>query len=147
MSYGSNSFERSTDVWDEMRRRMEQLWDEMDGGQRATQMGTAWPRMNVLDNGDTLEVVAEVPGVGENDLTLNVHLEQLVLEGERRVRAPEGYATHRQERPSLRFARSITLPCRVDADRTRASLKDGVLTVVLPKAADARPRTIQVTTA
>jgi len=60
------------------------------------------------------------------------------------VRAPEGYSAHRQERPSVNFSRSFTLPCRVNADRTIGSVKDGVLTITLEKAADAMPRQIAI---
>jgi HSP20 family protein len=66
------------------------------------------------------------------------------VSGERRVQTPEGYSAHRQERAAINFSRSFALPCRVNADRTSASVKNGILTVTLEKAADAMPRQIAI---
>jgi HSP20 family protein len=51
---------------------------------------------------------------------------------------------HRQERPGLRFSRSFTLPTKIDSEKTTAVLKNGVLTLTLPKAPEAQPRQISV---
>jgi HSP20 family protein len=66
------------------------------------------------------------------------------LKGERKVTPPEGYGVHRSERSSYRFARTFELPAKIDADKVEASLEHGVLTVKLPKAAEARPKQITV---
>ena len=63
-----------------------------------------------------------------------------------RSTCPEGYSVHRQERTSLKFARSLTLPGRVDSEKTTANLKHGVLTLVLPKTPEDQPRQIAVST-
>ena len=57
---------------------------------------------------------------------------------------PEGYRPHRQERQAYQATRSFALPCRVDPERVRAELKDGVLTVRLAKAAESQPRRVQI---
>jgi HSP20 family protein len=146
MLNGWNDFERSLALLDDMRRQMDRLWDEFDGSQRSTPLGTNWPRVNVFDAGDVLRIEAELPGLGEKDVQLSVHNDVLTLDGERRVRAPEGFTPHRQERASLRFHRSVVLPCKVDVERTTASMKDGVLTVTCQKAPESRPRQIAVKT-
>jgi HSP20 family protein len=146
MLNGWNDFERSLALLDDMRRRMDQLWDEFDGSQRTTPLGTSWPRLNVIDAGEAIRVVAEVPGLSENDVKVSVHNDLLTLEGERRVRTPEGFAAHRQERQSVRFSRAVSLPCKVDLEHTTASVKNGVLTVTLTKAPESRPRQITITT-
>ena len=139
-------FDRSVTAMDEFRRRMDRLFDEVDGRRLPGYSGqeAPWPRANLWDTGANLVFTAEVPGLTEKDLKLTVHQDVLALEGERKVQAPEGYSVHRRERVGFRFARSFTLPCAVDMERTAASVKNGVLTVTLPKAPEARPRQIQV---
>jgi HSP20 family protein len=146
MMNGWNDFERSLALLDDMRRQMDRLWDEFDGSQRSTPLGTSWPRVNVVDAGETLRVDAEVPGLGEKDVQVSVQNDVLTLEGERRVRAPEGFTPHRQERASVRFNRAVALPCKVDLERITASMKDGVLTITCHKAPESRPRQIAVKT-
>jgi len=101
---------------------------------------------SVRDEGEALVLRADLPGLGEQDFALSLEGEVLSLRGERGQHTPEGFRLLRSERPALRFAQSWTLPCRVDGDATTAALKDGVLTVTLPKAKEARPRRITVGT-
>ena len=69
------------------------------------------------------------------------------MRGERKVEVPHGYSEHRRERSAVSFAKSFQLPARVDADKVTAILKHGVLTLTLPKAAEAQPRQISVNAA
>lgn len=143
-------FDRTFDVLDELRRQMDRVWSDYDGtwgGTRApTQSlsGASWPRLNVLDAGANLVVTADVPGMTEKDLEVALEENVLTVSGERKSLAPDGYTSHRRERPALRFARSLALPVKVDAERTTANVKDGVLTITLSKAPEARPRQIAV---
>jgi HSP20 family protein len=137
-------FDRTSDLFTEMRRRMEEIFEDFGTGlNRGVALGV-WPRVNLWDRGESLMVTAEVPGLSDKDLTLTVNQDVLTIEGERRVDVPKNYAVHRQERVPVRFARSFALPCRIDAERAQAIVKDGVLTVTLPKAPEARPRQISV---
>lgn len=106
--------------------------------------GGTWPRANLSDNGSSLTVTAEVPGLSEKDVKLSLNQDVLTLAGERKTVVPEGYMTHRQERPTVQFSRSFSLPCAVDPDRATAEVKDGILTVTLEKAKEAQPRQISV---
>ncbi len=143
-------FDRSFDVLDELRRQMNRVWDDFDGtwgiAPPASQSlsGAAWPRFNVFDAGTNFVVTADVPGLTENDLELTLEDGVLSIRGERRATPPEGYAVHRRERGSLKFARSVALPVKVDGEKTTASVKDGVLTITLAKAPEARPLKIAV---
>jgi HSP20 family protein len=104
------------------------------------------PLVYVRDAGDDLEVSAEVPGFKPEDLHVSYEGGSLVIRGERQDEVPEGYSIHRKERTTVRFARAFTLPTRVDPDKIEASLRDGILELRLPKAAEERPRTISVKT-
>jgi HSP20 family protein len=132
----------------QLKEYMDQLFRD-DGvrgwsGRAGSQLGGSWPRANLVDSGSTLMLTAEVPGLSEKDIKLSLNQDVLTVAGERATRAPEGYTLHRQERPSIQFSRSFALPCRVNADRTSAVVRNGILTVTLEKASDAMPRQITV---
>ena len=132
--------DRTFSMMDELRSRMDRLYGDY-GEPRAP---AAFPRINLLDAGPALKLTAEVPGLSEKDIQITINQDVLTLAGERRADAPEGYSVHRQERAPLKFSRSFTLPCRINPETTTASLKNGVLTVMLTKAAEAQPRQIAV---
>ena len=100
--------------------------------------------MNLHDAGAALVVQADVPGLAEKDLQISLNQDVLTISGERKVQAPEGYAVDRQERASVKFSRSFTLPTRVDGEKSTAEVKNGVLTVTLAKTPEAQPRQISV---
>ena len=136
-------YDRTYGALDDFRRRMDRLFEGFDarwgeGG------GVTWPRAELRDTGSDLVLEAEVPGLSDKDIQLTVTQDTLGLAGERKADAPEGYSVHRRERGHQRFARSWALPTKIDADRVAATVKNGVLTVTLPKAAEARPRQITV---
>ena len=100
-------------------------------------------RISVTD--DALVVTAEIPGVVLGDLDLSITGDTLVIKGERRpdeTVAESGY--HRRERLMGHFARSVTLPERVNVDEVAASYTDGVLRITMPKAPEAKTRKIGV---
>ena len=66
------------------------------------------------------------------------------MRGERKPDAPQGAFVHRQERAPVKFSRSFALPCKVDPEKSGATLKNGVLTITLAKASEAQPRQIAV---
>lgn len=130
--------------FDELRREVDRRFFDLE---RDATEPAAGPSLSVEDHGDALVLRAELPGMSEKDLELTVTGTSLTLKGERKVEAPAGYTTHRSERTGYRFARTFELGTKVDPDKVQASLTNGVLTVTLPKAAEARPKQIQVKTA
>ena len=102
------------------------------------------PRTNLYDSGDKLQVIAEVPGMSKEDLKVRIQGNYLELSGTRSLAAPGGYKAHRVERNMTEFTRSFTLPAEVNADKIEALLRDGLLTLVLPKAEAARPKQISI---
>ena len=137
--------DRNMAALDAANRKMDRYLGDLWTG-RGMRPAAVWPRASLADEGDRLVACLDVPGLGEDDLTVEVHGDALTVSGEREVAPPEGYRVHRAER-GLRvgkFTRSFGLPCRVDAERTSADLKDGLLTITMEKHADARPRQIAV---
>ena len=109
--------------------------------------GDAVHRFAVRDTGSAFVVDAELPGIPPEALEVTLTGTVLRLQAERKAEAREGYTAHRRERRPYQVQKSITLPVRVDAERVSAAARNGVITITLPKAADAQPRTISVKTA
>jgi HSP20 family protein len=128
----------------DLRREMERVFHDFERGGYRPDLRSGWPRISVEDGASELRLRAEVPGVDRKDLHITLEHNTLTLRGSRAPRAPEGYSTHREERGAIEFARSLTLPCRVDAEHVTANLVNGVLELTMPKAPEERPREIQV---
>jgi HSP20 family protein len=99
----------------------------------------------VSETGEAVLVRAELPGIDAGKLDVTVEHDTLTIAGERQTEHEEreaGY--HRREREWGTFRRSFTIPGRVEADKAAARYVDGILTVELPKAAEARPKQITV---
>jgi len=150
---GFGGLGRELSALNDLRNQMDRLfldfergWDVARDPRRAASgsAGASWPRISLHDAGAELRLLAEVPGVSEKDLDISVEQSSLTIRGERKAEAPEGYSVHRQERGNYSFARSFTLPCRIDAEKTTANLKNGILELTLPKVAEEQPRQIQV---
>lgn len=106
---------------------------------------SAYPQVNVFSDRDgTLVVKAEVPGVAPDAIGIEVEPRRLTISGERTTATPEKSALHRRERGAGKFSRTVQLPGELEYDAVRASFRNGVLTIVIPKHAQARPRKITV---
>jgi HSP20 family protein len=103
-----------------------------------------YPPINVFRRGDDFALVAELPGVKTSDLEVQVQGRTIRLSGTKAVDYPERASLHRRERLSGRFDRAITLPIEIDAEGVQAEYHDGLLALLLPRAAHDKPRTIQV---
>ncbi len=105
------------------------------------------PAVNVWETPESIHVELEVPGLKSDQLDISVVGDQLSIKVERPEPTEENATYHRRERAVGSFLRVVQLPAEVDADRVGAELHQGVLTIQLPKAATAKPRKIQVTSA
>ena len=107
---------------------------------------TGWaPPVDIVEEGERLVLRAEIPGVTQSDIDINVENGTITLRGEKkqekRIDAKNAY---RAERFYGAFSRSFVLPKSIDPEAIKASYKDGVLEVVLPKGKESRPRRIEV---
>ncbi len=110
--------------------------------------GGAYPPVNVFRKGDeiaVIAVIAEVPGARGADLDMQVQGNMLRIAGSKSVAVPEGAGVHRRERAGGRFDRALALPFEIDADAVQAECRDGLLALLLPRAARDKPRAIRVT--
>ena len=115
-------------------------WQARDG---AT---TAWvPPVDIFEEDTAIRIMAEIPGVRPDDVTLTVENNVLTIQGLKQQVAEERTdRVHRYERTYGAFERSFTLPTTVDANSIKANYENGVLTVTLPKVEKAKPRQIEV---
>ena len=103
------------------------------------------PAVDVLEKDGNLVLRAEIPGVEQKDIEVQLDGNVLTLKGERKLEHQEDRSNYyRMERYSGTFARSFTLPETVDRDKIKADYKDGILTVTIPQRPELKPREIPV---
>lgn len=142
-----NDMHQFIGAMDLFRHRMNNLFSDFDRSYPAAagwMVSEAYPRTNLSDTGDNLQITAEVPGMAKEDVQVKIQGNYLEISGSRKTNIPEGYKAHRNERGAGTFSRSFTLPYEVDAAKVEATLKDGLLNLRLPKAESAKPRQIAI---
>lgn len=130
---------------DELDRLFESSFDDLARGSRL--LGTWNPAVDLYEDKDNVIVKAEVPGLKKEDIEVSLHNGVLSISGERKSEEKvEDAETCRSERFVGRFHRTVTLPSEVKGDQVKAQYNDGILTITLPKAEEAKPKQIQVNT-
>jgi HSP20 family protein len=108
-------------------------------------MGAWGPALDLFEDKDNLVAKVELPGMKKEDIEVSLHEGTLTVAGERKADDQfKDAEAHRLERFYGRFQRSVALPVPVNADAVKANYTDGVLTVILPKAEEAKPKQIAV---
>ena len=105
------------------------------------------PAVNVFEDDQGIAVQAEMPGVSKDRLNVRADRNSLLIEGDLMIDMPEGIEALYADVQATRYRRSFVLSGELETDQIEASLKDGVLTVSIPKRAEFRPRKIEVRTA
>lgn len=130
---------------DRLRREMDSIYSAFTEGRGIAPAAGVFPALNMSEDDHNLYVRAELPGVAPENIDITTKQNNLIIKGERKI-ATEGekVSYHRKERDAGNFRRIISLPTRVDSEKVTATCKNGVLTVTLPKAEEAKPRQISV---
>ena len=148
----------SWDLFDDLRSAQDEMvrmsgmpgqWAGQFGHQSRTgTAGQAWvPAVDITERKDAYLVACELPGVGAEEVEITFQDGLLTIQGDRQpVSDTKAEKVHRSERRFGTVRRSITLPTHVRADKIEASAQDGVLVIVVPKAADEHAKRIQVRT-
>jgi HSP20 family protein len=134
------------DRWSNLRDDLNSLFESpfWSAFGRARQLFSGWsPALDLYQNNNNIIAVVELPGMRKEDIEISLHDGTLTIAGEHKSETANGEA-ERSERYVGKFRRSITLPARVDANKVSATYRDGILTVTLPKAEEAKPKQIQV---
>ena len=126
----------------EMNRLFNAFFDEGGNGQSTRRWA---PAVDLFEREDSLVLKADLPGLSEEDVQIEVRDNVLTISGERKAEFEDkqnGY--YRVERSFGRFARTLTLPDGVNADAIAASFDNGVLEVTIPKPEERKPRRIEI---
>ena len=129
----------------EMNRLFNTVFDTPQAGGGANVMRRWMPALDLVEAGDHFVLRADLPGMSEDDVSIEFEDGTLTISGERKAEhedSREGY--HRVERSFGTFSRSLTLPKGVDADAVTASFDRGVLEVRIPKPEQKKPRRIEI---
>lgn len=137
-----------TDVFN-MQREINRMFDNFFRGGTADDgsLGSSlWaPATDVAEHDDEYQVKVELPGVGKDDVKITMQDNILTIRGEKKQeKESKSSSYHRVERSYGSFQRSFTLPTRVKQDRIEAAYNEGILTITLPKAEEAKPKQIEV---
>ena len=115
------------------------------GSQEVIATGDWAPRVDIAETDKAFEIKVEIPEVNKEDVKVTVDNGVLTIRGERKQEKEEkGKKFHRVERYYGIFTRSFTLPDNVDETKVKASFKDGMLNLQIPKTEEAKPKAIEV---
>ena len=141
----------SGDPFDSILRLQRALTQSVGAGRAGAELTPSgrgvFPALNIFEakEGDAIVVKAEVPGIDPGQIQIETFGDRLTIAGERKIEAPEeGFRYHRRERRAGEFRRVFRLPFEVDRDSGTASYENGILTIHLEKAEQAKPRSIQI---
>jgi HSP20 family protein len=131
-----------------LQQEIERLFDDFSRGYPALGTQELWPSMDVTETDKEIELTAELPGLEEKDVQINVADNVLTIRGEKKAEKEEKDKNYRVvERSYGSFARSLELPPGIDPDQIKASIAKGILTVTVPKPAAAQVKKVPVKTA
>jgi HSP20 family protein len=105
------------------------------------------PPTDIFEDADGITVQMDMPGVSKERLALQVNMNQLDVEGDAHIDMPQGMEALYADVRSMHYQRTFTLSSELETDKVEASLRDGVLTLRIPKRAELRPRRIEIRTA
>ncbi len=132
-----------------LKKRMERLVDEYSGGAEAWpfskeltpfdwRMSAFTPNVDIKDEETRITIEAELPGVSEKDVEVTLSGDSLIIRGEKKLETEEKEKDYyRVERSYGSFRRSIPLPVEVDGDNVKATFRNGILSITLPKSKEA----------
>jgi HSP20 family protein len=129
--------------WDPLRDLLALHRERLDPTTRGDTPGWV-PPIDVYETVDRYVLIAEIPGLGRSDIDIRVHDGHLVLRGERPATHTTCEQYHRVERGYGGFSRTFAMRAAVDAEGIAADLRDGILTITVPKIKEPEPRRINV---
>ena len=128
-----------------LRTEMDRLFEDFFGTLLPEKVGMNIPAVDIAEKEDEIEVHAELPGVKPEEVSVSADEDTLTIRGEKKLeREKKDTSWHMMERSYGSFTRVLSLPAPVDASGAKASYKDGVLTITLPKRPEAQARKVEI---
>ncbi len=132
------------DPWRELERMRRDI-DNIFSGEGRVGVNYTFPLFNVYDGKENFVVTAELPGMAKDDVSISFVEGTLTISGTKKpLDKVKDMTVIRQERSEGSFEKSIRIPSKVEQDKISASFSDGILSVTLPKAEEAKPKTIAI---
>jgi len=138
-----NPFRELRTMQEQMNRLLDLAWNREAGEE--LKEGIWQPPVDIYEDGETVVIKAEVPDIDQKDIEVRIEDNTLTLRGERKLDqsvTKDNY--HRVERYYGPFQRSFSIPPTIDQEKVKASCDRGVLTVILPKKEEKKPKQITV---
>ena len=129
-----------------LQREMTRIWDQVYPQEGSAREVGVFPPVNVWEDHDNYYIGAEIPGVEDTDLDITAVSDGITVKGERKTDTEGDVNYHRRERSAGKFSRVITLAGRIDPEKVKANLKNGVLVITVGKAEEAKPKAITIKT-
>jgi len=141
----AGSLRPSSSPFSSLQREIDQLFDEFSRGIASFGSNELTPRMDLVETDKTFELTAELPGLEEKDVEINLSDNVLTIKGEKKSEKEDKGKNYRMvERSYGSFSRSVELPSGISPDAIKATIDKGVLTVSVPKPAPSVTRRIEV---
>jgi len=135
---------RAGQAMERLQREVNRIFSDFSG-RGGSLRAAVFPPINVSEDEENLYIRAELPGIQAADMEVSVEGDALMVRGERKLdKTGEGVNYHRREREGGSFRRIVALPVRIDPEGVSAVCRNGVLSIVLPKAREALPKQITV---
>ena len=124
---------------------MNQIWAGPEASRYGRRVRAAYPPLNVWSSAEGIGIDAEMPGVDPKDVEISVIGDELTLRGQINVQeAPASETLLRRERPAGEFSRTLQLPFRANTGAVKATFKNGILRIAVPRSEEEKPRKIAV---
>jgi HSP20 family protein len=131
-----------------IQREFDRLFDQLGAGWASFSEQHLAPRMDIRETESSVEITAELPGMAEKDVKIALSDNLLTISGEKTAETETRQQDYRlSERSYGAFSRTIALPPGVDADKIKATMRDGVLKLTAPKSPTSQAKTIPIETA
>ncbi len=129
-----------------LQERLSRVFDDLLPTPTKSKDTSEWiPAVDIYETKDAIHIEVEAPGMKEEDIKINLENNTLTIFGERKFeRKEEGKNYYRMERSYGSFSRSFLLPENVDVEKIQAKYKDGLLTIVIPKKPESKPKEIPI---
>jgi HSP20 family protein len=141
---------REDDPFVPLKKEMNRLFEDFSRGFELEPFGRRIraafePKVNVSESEKEIKVSAELPGMDDKDINISLSENELTIKGEKKEEKEEKKENYyHMERSYGSFSRTLPLPCKVESDKVEAQFKKGVLTITLPKAAEAIKETKKI---
>jgi HSP20 family protein len=128
-------------------KEMNRLFSKFFGKDLSATHSNEFPLVNIYQDQDNIYLTAELPGMETSDVSINIEQNSVQIQGERRIENEgDNFCYHKREREGGVFSRKLEFKNKIDPNKVSAELKDGILTLIISKGQESKPKKIDVKT-